>query len=301
MAQELAEEGEAQRGGAHDLCRLVAYLVPDLPQVVVLAERYRAAVLGREYRVHVRCEAVALRADRYARREEAESRRQHGGAGERRAWHDASVELRQQRVPRGESDSGGHDAPDRGRRDGERRDAARGVVYDAHADRQPEEVRERLREDVVPAARRGIAHDGEELLAVAVEVREVYSADVLALRPGVDGPYLRKVLRVQNPREVPADGSVGAREVVHPGEGVALVEEDPELELDAREALREDVDCLARRARLVGVEQVEHHVAQLREDAHHALEVVGAVHGVLCGVDHSGGVDERDGLPLLCL
>ena len=35
--------------------------------------------------------------------------------------------------------------------------------------------------------------------------------------------------------------------------------------------------------------------------AHHALEVVGAVHGACGGVDHAGAVDERDGAQKLAV
>ena len=109
----------------------------------------------------------------------------------------------------------------------------------------------------------------------------------------VDG---RQVLRAQDAREVPAQRAVGARVVLHRVEGVGLVQEDAELELDAVEAGGEHVHRLARRAGLLRVEEEEHEVGELGEGADGGGEVVGAGGGALRRVDHAGGVDEVDAL-----
>ena len=67
-----------------------------------------------------------------------------------------------------------------------------------------------------------------------------------------------------------------------------------EFVLHAGEAFGEDVDRLAGRAGLVRVEKVEDHVAEFRERAHHALEVVVAPGRLFGRVYHAGAVDERN-------
>jgi hypothetical protein len=81
---------------------------------------------------------------------------------------------------------------------------------------------------------------------------------------------------------------VQAAELVH------LVHDDEQLVIDAAQALVEHLQRLAGGARLVRIEEHQHHVGALGKPLHHAREVEAATAFLLCLVDHARAVNEND-------
>mmetsp|Transcript_11598 Transcript_11598/g.43277 ORF Transcript_11598/g.43277 Transcript_11598/m.43277 type:complete len:344 (-) Transcript_11598:38-1069(-) len=137
-----------------------------------------------------------------------------------------------------------------------------------------------LRDDVLAGLLQVLQALPERLLLVPRSV----GGGVLPLpRREAHGVDAREVLASDDLAEVPAQGAVGAGEVVDLAELIRLVQHDVQLVIQPSERLGEHPERLAGRTGLVRVEEEQDHVSPFGEPLHDALEVVAPVPGVVLG------------------